>query len=145
MKGKGRLVCVNQNRIGKPSVLLFGILLSLLMTLIGSGILAKLMNSEVLTEDAIGYGAVTIVMLSSWIGAMTVNRKRSGKRILNCLVVAGGYLLTLLGINGLFFDGQYRGVAVTALLVFGGSFLALLTNLPEKRVGKTPKIKIPNR
>ena len=149
MKGERRLVNMIQNRNGKMSMkssaLILGTLLSLLATLVGSGILAKLLDAAFLGENSVGYGAMIVVILSSWIGALVSVRKQNGRRMLSSMAVGAAYFLVMLGVNAIFFGGQYSGIGVTALLVFCGSFLAVLSVPLEKRRGKTSKIKIPNR
>ena len=137
------------NKHGKPSLkstaVIVGTMVSLAATLAGCAILAKLLDGGFLGEESIGYGVAAIVIFSTWLGAMTAIRKQRGERMLTALAVGLVYFLILLLMNLVIYNGEYAGVPVTALLIFGGSFLSIVSSPMEKKAGKTSKIKIPNR
>lgn len=121
-----------------------GALTSLAITILGSGILAKLVDKEIMAESSIGYGIMVMLILGAYLGAMVSYRKIKRQRLPVCLGSGGIYLGILLSMTALFFGGQYSGVGVTALLIFCGSFLAVLPGFREKRGGKRLKMKITN-
>ena len=137
------------NKHGKPTLksraVILGAMVSLAATLAACAAWARLLDGEFLGEESVGYGVAIIVIFSTWLGTMTAIRKRKGERLLTALAVGLVYFLILLLVNLVFYNGEYAGVPVTVLLIFGGSFLAVLTAPGEKRVGKTSKIKIANR
>lgn len=98
-------------------------------TLLCAAVLAKLMVSETLPEEAVGYGAMVILLSGSFLGAMMAVGKVKSKRLQVCLMTAAGYYASLFAMTALFFGGQYTGMGVTALLVFGGSGTAVLLGM----------------
>ena len=128
---------VNQKVTGTAVTMPMGIGIgcgvSMLLTILGSGLVAKLISMEALQENAIGYGAMMIILLSSISGAgIAVNRVK--KRMLQVAALVGGlYYVMLLGATALFFGGQYQGMGVTALLILAGCGVAVLIAGREKK------------
>ncbi len=112
-----------------PAGLAVGGCVSLGTTLLLAAGLAKLVDMEILAWENIGYGIMLLLLLSSFLGAMTAFARIKRQRLLVCLVSGGIYLALLLSITALFFGGQYEAVGVTALLVLGGSGAAALLGL----------------
>lgn len=125
--------------------LAMGGLCGLAITLLGSGIIAKLIDANVFSESSIGYGIMVILLLASFLGSLLAFGKIGRQRLLVCMATGLIQFLLLLSMTALFFGGQYSGVGVTALLIFCGSALAAFLGLRENRGGKTRKIRIPNR
>ena len=113
--------------------LALGTVVSFLLTLVGAAVIANLILSEKLAEEAVGYGAVVVLLLASaigaWLSAILVKRRW----MLVCLGAGGIYYLLLLSVTALFFGGQYQGMGVTALLVLGGSGAVGLLGLGGKK------------
>lgn len=134
---------VNKKVTGKassmPAGLAMGGLVSLLMTLLMAACLAKLVDTEVLKEENIGYGVMVLLMASSVLGALTAYGKIKRQRLLVCMLSGAVYMGILLSITALFFGGQYEAVGVTTLLVFGSSMVIALLGLREKRGGNRKK------
>ena len=130
---------VNRKPTGRalplPAGLLWGLLWSIVLSIAGALITGKLVDSEVLPEKGIGYGAMVTLLVSSFAGAKCAVGKVKRLRIQVGLASGVIYLLTLLAATALFFGGQYSAVGVTALLIFGGSMLASLPER-ERRGGK---------
>ena len=124
--------------------LTFGAGTALAITILGSAILAKLVDREWLEEGNVGYGVMGMLLLASYLAAMVSYGKIKRQRLLVCLSTGGIYFGLLLSITALFFGGQYSGVGVTALLIVCGATLAILPGFSQKRGGKHPKLKIPN-
>lgn len=140
---------VNQKVTGKsssmPAGLAMGGLTSLVITLVLAAVIAKLVDSEALAEENIGYGTMLLLLAASSMGALVSVSKIKRQRLLVCLLSGTVYLGALLSITALFFGGQYEAVGVTALLVMGGSMVTGLLGLREKRGGKRQRIKIRHR
>lgn len=140
---------VNRKPTGRasamPAGLAIGGLSSLVLTLLGASILAKLVEAEMMKESSIGYGVMIMLLLASYLGAMMSFWRIKRQRMVVCLASGAIYFVILLGITALFFGGQYSAVGVTALLVFCGSGVAALLGLRENRGGNRRKIKIPSR
>lgn len=140
---------VNQKVTGKssslPAGLAMGGITSLGITLLLAALLAKLLETETIAEENIGYGIMILLLTASALGALVSFSKVKRQRLLVCLLSGLVYLAILLSITALFFGAQYEAVGVTALLVIGGSLVAGLLGLREKRGGKRHKVKIPHR
>lgn len=112
---------------------------SMLLTLLGAGAIAKLISAEVLRETAIGYGAMATILLSAICGA-AVGVKKVKKRMLQVsLLVGATYFAMLLAMTALFFGGQYQGMDVTALLVAAGCGVVILMAGQERKPKKYRK------
>lgn len=116
---------VNRKVTGKavsmPLGLAIGLAVCMAITLITAGISANLILSQRIGEGAIGYCAIVALLLSSAVGARLAAVVVKRRWMIVCMAVGGIYFLTLLGITALFFGGQYQGIGVTALMIFGGS------------------------
>lgn len=119
-----------------PGGLAWGALVSMGLTLVGSGLVAFLVDRGSMPVDGIGYGAMVILMVSALSGAWTAWKKVKRLRLQVCLISGGIYYLMLLGVTMLFFGGQFRGMGVTALVVACGSILAILAGFSKGRGGK---------
>lgn len=137
---------VNQKPTGRalsiPAGLAFGAVVSLGVTILSAALLAKLVDSEMLAEENIGYGIILLLLAASFTGAMTSYIRIKRQRVLVCLLSGVVYFAMLLSITALFFGGQYDAVGVTAILVLGGSAAAALLGLRDSRGGKRKKIRI---
>lgn len=123
-----------------PGGLAVGVGAGIAMTLAGSVILTKLVLSETMQMENLGYGIVGLLLMSSFIGAVTACGRVKRRPLLICMLSGGLYFLILLSITALFFGGQYNGVGVTGLLVLGGSGAAALV-LAGKGSGKLKRPK----
>lgn len=130
---------INKKVTGKalsiPVGIAVGLSASMILTLIGTAVMANLILSESLSENAIGYGAIVILLLSSAMGAWLAAALSKRRWMVVCLGAGGSYYLTLLGITALFFGGQYQGMGVTVLVVLGGCGAVGLLGLREGKGG----------
>jgi len=110
-----------------------GTAICILITLIGAAISAYLVYSESIQQESIGFASMTVLVLSSGLGALVSMHKIKRMRIQMCLLTGVCYYLALLAMTALFFGGQYSALGVTALAVLAGSGgAALLSMLTEK-------------
>ena len=107
-------------------------------TILCAAILAKLMESGTLPEEAVGYGSMIILLSGSFLGALLAFGKVKCKRLQVSLLTAAGYYLSLLAVTALFFGGQYTGMGVTGLLIFGGSGASVFLGMGTGK-GKKPR------
>lgn len=119
-----------------PGGLAWGALVNMVLTLIGSGVVAFLVDRGTMPVNGIGYGAMVILVVSALSGAMMAWKKIKRLRLQVCLLSGGIYYLMLLGMTMLFFGGQFSGMGVTALMVACGSILAILGGFSKGRGGK---------
>ena len=124
--------------ISTPAGIGLGLLASVTVTVGGAAILAWMVSGERMGGDAIGYGAMVVLFLSSLLGALLAANRIKRLRVQMCLISGGAYYLTLLGITALFFGGQYQGMGVAAILVLVGCGTAALVGL---RGGKGKQLK----
>ena len=135
----------NGRAMSLPAGVGIGTAAALGWTLAAAAILAKLMDLERLPEDAVGYGAMVILLVAGFLGAVTAFAKVKGKRLQVSLITAAAYYLSLLSMTALFFGGQYAGMGVTALVILGGSGTAILLGLRSdgrKKGRRYPKINV---
>ena len=110
-----------------PAGLIVGALCGLVGTLLFSAILAKLVDSEIIPQDKVGYGIMVLLLICAFLGANEACRRIKRQYLIVCAISAGVYFLILLSITALFFGGQYSGIGVTAILILCGSILAAFT------------------
>ena len=130
---------VTGTAVSVPMGIGIGCGISMILTLLGSGVVAKMIAEEILQETAIGYGAMVILLLSSILGSAIAVNKVKKRKLQVSLAVGAGYFLLLLAMTALFFGGQYQGMWVTALLVFAGSGTVTLLETREKKSVKFRK------
>ncbi len=119
-----------------PSGLAIGGIASLFVTLAAAGIMAKLTENGGISESGIGYGVMGILFIASLVGSSAANMKARQQKLLVCLLSGAVYYVILLSMTALFFGGKYKGVGVTALLVFAGCMLPVFVRGGGKRRGK---------
>ena len=134
---------VNQKVTGTAVTMPVGICIgcgvSTALTILGAGLVAKLIDMEVLRENAIGYGAMLIILLASISGAGIAVRKIK-KRMLQVSAMVGlFYYAMLLAMTALLFGGQYQGMGVTALLILSGCGVVVLIAGREKKTKRYRK------
>lgn len=115
--------------VSMPVGLAMGGIIALLWTVLGSMLVAKLIESEVMQESSVGYGAGGILLVGAFLASMVSFRKIKHQRVLVCMISGAVYFVCLLGITALFFGGQYQAVGVTGLLILAGSGTAALLGL----------------
>ena len=124
---------VTGRAMSMPAGIAMGVGVSLLLTLLGAIILGWLIDRELLEVNSIGYGAMIILLVASFTGALTAKLRIKHRLMIVCLLNGGGYFLSLLGVTALFFGGQYQGMGVTLALVLAGAASAGLLHLKKKK------------
>lgn len=122
-----------------------GTALSLGLTLGGSMLCSWLILGGRLSSQSIGYCSMVLIIMASILGPLCAAAMIKHRRLYVCALTAVLYYAVLLGINALFFGGQYRGMGVTALLVIAGCGLSILTGMRKGRGPGSHKVKIPRR
>lgn len=129
---------INRKPTGKatstPAGIVCGTMTAATITILGVLIIAKLIEQEIIQWENAGYGALVVLLLSSWVGAATAAAKIKRQRVMVCITVGMLYFIVLVVIVALFFGGRYSGVGETALLIFGGSILGCLRGYGRKCV-----------
>lgn len=114
-----------------PAGVAAGIGVSLGISAAAIAVLAKLVDSETLAWENIGYGIMVMLLAASFLGALTAYRKIKRQRLMICLLTGMVFFGILLSMTALFFGGRYHGVGVTFLLILAGSGCAGLLGLRE--------------
>ena len=109
---------------------------SMVTAIILTAVAANLVKMETVTEGAIDGLTAGVLLVSSVGGSLFAARLCGHHRLQTCLVAGGIYFLLLLACTAMLFDGVYRGVGVTALLILGGSGGAVLLGLKEGKKRK---------
>lgn len=140
---------MGKKRNGRASTMAGGLAsgtaVSLILTLLLSVLVGKLADMEIISETAIGYAAMGILLVSS-IGAAAVAIGRVKRQRLIVGLASGGiYYLMLLSTTALFFGGRYTGMGVTALVVAAGSGAVILAGVGQGRRSHAPRRKTLSR
>ena len=122
-----------------PAGILAGGVTGLAISVAGAVAAGKMLDLEWIPVASIGYGAMVILLASSYLASQMAWNRVKHQRILVSLGAGGSYYLMLLAMTALFFGGQYSAVGVTALLVLAGSGSSVLIGLYRKRPGKQGK------
>ncbi len=112
--------------LSMPAGLAIGLCVSLVTTLMLSAILAELVSTEKLEWGKIGYGIMTILLITSVIGSKATCIMIKRRKLMVCLLAGLLYWISLIMITALFFGGQYDGMGVTGSVVFCGSAVVCL-------------------
>lgn len=136
---------VTGKALSMPLGLSVGLAVCIVLTLAAAALCSNLILTEKIGEGAIGYCAIVTLLLSSavgaWLAAVLVKRRW----MIVCMGVGCAYFLTLLATTALFFGGQYQGIAVTALVIFGGCGAIGLLGLKAGGEGKKRRKKYHSR
>lgn len=117
-----------------------GLAASIASTIVGSVIAAWLIGTEKIGEGSIGYITMVLLLLSSITGAVVSFGIIKQKRLPVCLFAGGTYVLSLLAINALFFQGTYSGVGESALVILAGVMsVAVLGLKSDKKIKRRIK------
>ena len=126
-----------------PGGIGIGIGIAVAVTLVGTMIVAWLVDGERMPESGIGYGAMAILLIASTLGAWAAGALIKHRKLLVGLCTGAGYLLVLLGVTTFCFGGQYQGVIPTMLLALAGSVTSPLITTWSAGEGRRRRHKIP--
>ena len=125
-----------------PGGAALGVGVSISITVLGAMLLAWLIVSERMAETAVGYGAMLILVLSSFLGSLIGCAVIKRRRLMVCGICMAGYYLGLIMI-ALLFGGEFQGMGVTALFVALGGGITAVLGLKGNRSG-VRKHKVPS-
>ena len=136
---------VTGKAMSMPAGICLGLGVSVLITLLGCGVMATLTSKETMPVTSVGYGVMLTLLLASALGALAAVTAIKHRRLVVCLVSGVCYFLTLIAITDLFFGGQYHGVVVTALVILAGCGTVALWGLKGEGNRKIKHRKYPSR
>lgn len=123
-----------------PAGLAVGTAMGLLITIAFAVVMTQLVLGGKLEETAMGYGAMITIPVAAAMSALVAFTMIKRRRIQVCMMAGGLYLLCLIGINVLFFGGQFQGIGVTVLLILlGASAVGVLGLRAGERKGRRTK------
>ena len=125
-----------------PAGLAIAAATSLGVTAIGSSVTAWLILSGYFPVEWAGYCAMFILLFSAASGAGIAIARIQRLRLQMCLASGGLYYLCLLLTTAFFFGGQFRGMAVTGLVIFAGCGAVILLAPGEKKKRRPRRHKI---
>ena len=103
-----------------PAAVTIGTVTSLAVMLVGAVAVSLLIANETINSDSVGYGILVVTLISSMVGNALSLLLAQKKLLVVSLCTSGAFGIVLLSITALFFGGQYSGVPVTFLVIFGG-------------------------
>lgn len=116
-----------------PGGMAVGAGMSLGITAGAVGILAKLVDTETIAWENIGYGVMVMLLVASFFGALFAYGRIKRQRLLVCLLTGMVFFAILMSLTALFFGGQYDGALLTLLLILVGSGAAGVLGLRKGR------------
>lgn len=120
-----------------------GVFFGAAWTLVCAMVIAKLLDSEVISMDKVGYASMASVLSAVFVGA-TLAGRRAGHMVVQAAAISGaGYFVCLLLVNALFFGGSYTGLGVTLILVVLATGLSILAAGKGIGITKRRRYKIP--
>ena len=123
-----------------PVGLAIGWVMQILLTMALCLMLAALILSGRVGQEALGYSVPGILIVTAYAGAAASCKLVGHHNLILCLSSAALYLGTLLAIALLLFDGEIRAFWISALLVLGGAMAAmLLCSAPKRSRGERRK------
>ena len=107
-----------------------------LISVLGSAIVAKLIDGETIPEDSMKYAVMLLTMLSAIAATVLGLRNAENRKVWICMGIAAGYMLLLIASNIILFEGTFAGVLPSALICLGSTMCVFLLNMNHKKNNK---------
>ena len=114
-----------------PVGIAFGVVSSLVITLLGAAGLTVMIAGEHMALESYGYGVMVILLLAAVVGAVVAMLRIKHQKLQVSLLTGAAYYLILLAMNALFFGGQYEGALTTGLIILCGTGAAAILGSRE--------------
>ena len=108
------------------SAVCIGVLISISVMLIGVFIVSLLILNETVTNSTTGYLVMADILISTMVGSIGAIGVAKRKLAIVALCSSLIYMLSLISLTAVFYDGQYSGVPATLLLVMCGGISSVL-------------------
>ncbi len=109
-------------------------IVSLVVTLLLTAVMAALINQEAMEASTMEAGAMIVTAIAAAAGALTAMQRIKKMRLQMCLAAGACYYCLLLAMTALIFGGQYAGLGSSALSILAGSgAVALLSAALQKK------------
>ena len=123
---------------GKPAIaVVIGLTVSFILSLLLSAVAAWAVSDGKLQENAIGAAVWPIQFIATAIGCLIATLLMGSMPAIISAVCGGAYLLLLIAINILFFDGSMGGIGSGVLSVLCGTLVPIILQLLGKK-GRRP-------
>ena len=119
--------------MNKLWAILFGMIATILASLLLCAIGAALLGSGALPISAAGIFAYAVTALAALFGALICAKKAGENRLPLCLASGGIYLLLVFVLRGLIFGDVAQRPWIVPLCVLAGSFLGAVLSSKQKR------------
>lgn len=116
-----------------PAGLAIGWGISMGITAAACALLTALILSGKTGWEAMGYGSIGILLISSYAGATVSCNLIRHRKLLVCGLSGLIYLLSLTAVTALLFNGEFGPIWLTGLLIAGGAATAALVHCAEKK------------
>ena len=114
-----------------------------ILLLIGSAaLLSTLVLNGVIPESRISYCVLGIILLTSFIAAVTARKKANERSNIVCIITGGLFFFILMLTTALLYDARYNGVGETGLLILCGSLLPILMRRTKKKKAGSRMVKL---
>ena len=121
--------------------MLYAIGFGALVTLLVAAVTATLIAMEKIGFNADGIGALIAIVLGAMVCAAVAVGKVHKNRLVACIVSGAGFVLLMICMAAVFFDGVSAGIGATVIAVLGAVVSVYLLGMNK---GKNKKIKLPN-
>ena len=122
---------------GMTAGICMGAVISMITTLIGSMVIAKMIDMGLLTVESTHYPILAMAALSAWLGTNISIRKTKNRKWIVCMLCQAVYLVGLMITTILFYDGLFDAQVKTIIAVAVGGIMGAVM----KERGRTPQIK----
>lgn len=126
---------VRGNAVPMALGILIGVLASLLLTAGLAVLLTWLELNGKIAPKTIGFYVMGVLFIASDVGCWMATIKIQRRWMLVCSVTGAMYYMALLASTALFFGGNYRGTAVSAVAILLGSVAPAAVGLSVARRG----------
>lgn len=129
-----------ESRLKIPSALIMGLVSGVAVSILVAILIAILINAGNIQEGVLDVAAMVAILLGAMTAALVTVGKVKEKRFVMCIAAGAVYLLGLMMIAAVLFDGVKGGIGASAAVVFGGVLAVFLMGMNR---GKRPKYKMP--
>ena len=106
--------------------ILLGVTISIISMLVGICVCAILIQNEIVPESMRVYCTIATLYISTIAGVIALRKGRAERMLRYSLILGMFYLVVLLMMTALFFEGRYENVITTSIIVFSGCVIPVL-------------------
>ena len=128
---------VSLNGRNAASAIGLGVVISVVLMLVATFVVSALLMNQTIEIESVGVLVLIVTELSVFVGCAfsTLRMRRSVLPV--AVATSLGLFIIQIGITALFFEGQYRGMIVTLVILLGGAVASSLIVLKHLNHSKT--------